>query len=106
MWWVALTAALLLGAAAMYRRRKSESAESSASFGPSKVVIRIFSCAAGGLCFGYLLFQLTNSTLSYYLGALLFSALAYLVTELLYWKSLKQLFRHSIPYCGVLARCV
>lgn len=103
LWWVALTAALLLGAAAMYRRRKSESAESSVSFGPSKVVIRIFSCAAGGLCFGYLLFQLTNSTLSYYLGALLFSALAYLVTELLYWKSLKQLFRHSIPYCGVLA---
>ena len=65
----------------MYRRRKSESAESSVSFGPSKVVIRIFSCAAGGLCFGYLLFQLTNSTLSYYLGALLFSALAYLVTD-------------------------
>lgn len=68
LWWVALTAALLLGAAAMYRRRKSESAESSVSFGPSKVVIRIFSCAAGGLCFGYLLFQLTNSTLSYYLA--------------------------------------
>lgn len=102
LWWGFLTLVLLGAALAFYRRRKSESAESTVSYGPVKFVVRVLSSGAGGMLFSYLIYNLTRSMWSYLVCFVLCSMVLYVVTELVYWKTLRRLHRHLLSYGAVL----
>lgn len=102
LWWVFLTLVLLGAALAFYRRRKSESAESTVSYGPAKLVIRVLSSGAGGMLFAFLVYNLTPNMSAYLISFVLSSMVLYVVTELVYLKTLRRLYRHLLPYGAVL----
>ncbi len=102
LWWVTMAVLLTLFALFLYCRRKSESAESTVSYGPVKLAIRVLSSGTGGMLFGYLVYLATQNHLYYLWGTAIASLLAYVVTELVYTKTLRRLHRHLIPYGGVL----
>jgi hypothetical protein len=101
LWNILLMVVLILAGGIFYKKRKSEDAESTAAYGPSKIAIRILSCTAGSLVFGSLVYIVTRSSISFYVSVFVVSIVAYLVTELLYHHTLQELKKHLVPYTAV-----
>jgi ABC-2 type transport system permease protein len=103
-WWILFTAALLVGSVQLYKRRKSECAESSFAFPLPKIVIRFMVTAVAGLGFGLILQSATNSAANFILGIISGSLAAHLVTEAVYsrgFSQLKKSFRYYLLFAAV-----
>lgn len=99
-WWVAMTFILLVSSLFLYRRRKSESAESNFAFPIPKIVIRFMVTAVSGLGFGMILHSFTSSTINFFIGLVLGSIAAHIAVEAIYSRGFKQMKR-SFAYYGL-----
>lgn len=104
-WWLCFTAVLLIGSILLYRRRKSESAESAFTF-PLPVIIRFIGSFAAALGVGIIFFDLfnnnsgTSNNLYFGLGALIGSLLVHTIIEAVYSRGFKKLKRSLIYYAA------
>lgn len=105
LWWALVTVLLLAGCVLVYRKRKSEAAENHFSYPVLRVAIRFLASAAFGLICGTTFGSLTNSSLAFYLAVLIGSALAHVVTQVIWVRGVKQLTR-SLPAYGALVVCL
>lgn len=104
LWWILFTAVLLIGSIWLYKRRKSECAESSFAFPLPKIVIRFMVTAAAGLGLGLILQSTTNSTFNFFLGIITGSLAAHIVTEVVYsrgFSQLKRSFRYYLLFAAI-----
>ena len=101
LWWIFLTAALIVGAVYLYKNRKSECAESHFAFPLPKIFIRFIATGAAGLAFALVfLMALDDSDFSFFIGLLTGSLAAHIVAEAVYGRGFKGL-KKSFAYYGV-----
>jgi hypothetical protein len=101
-WWIVLTLILLAGAILLYRKRKSECAESNFAFPIPKVVIRFMITAVAGLGFGLILQATTTNLSSFFIGLTAGSLAAHIVVEVVYSRGFQQIRRSFVHY-GIFA---
>jgi hypothetical protein len=101
-WWIVLTLILLAGAVLLYRKRKSECAESNFAFPIPKVVIRFMITAVAGLGFGLILQATTTNLSSFFIGLVAGSLAAHIVVEAVYSRGFQQIRRSFVHY-GIFA---
>lgn len=105
--WAVLTAVFLALGLWAHRRRQSEDAGNSLRGRPLKTALRILACAAAGMFLArqvqshevMLVRAGTMSTLIVLVSALAGILVAWVLSELLYYRSAKGLFRH-LPHLG------
>lgn len=102
-WWIFFVAALFVLVIVVFRVRKSEYAESSASFLLPRAVFRLIGSAAGGLGLGLIFGMITSSNLFLALGVVLGSFLTHLITQAVWARGLRQFWRTLPAYVVVLA---
>lgn len=102
-WLALLTVLMFLLAFWLYRKRKSELAESPLTCPSLKIVIRVLGSTAAGMLGGYLVYQMGQNGFAFLIGTVVISLLVYLLTELLYFKSFRLLKHHLPAYGGALA---
>lgn len=101
LWWVLVTAVLLAGCILVYRKRKSEAAENNLSYPGLRIIIRFIISGAIGLGCAIFFGNLSGSNVVFYLTAVLASALAHVVTQVVWVRGLRELTR-SLGYYAVL----
>nr|WP_319489069.1 hypothetical protein [uncultured Caproiciproducens sp.] len=101
-WWIVFTFLLLAGTVFLYKRRKSECAESSFAFPIPKNVIRFMITAVVGLGFGLLLQSSSGNSANFFIGLVSGSLAAHIVVEAIYSRGFKQLKKSFAGY-GVFA---
>lgn len=99
-WWIVLTALLLTGSVLLYRRRRSESAEDNFAFPLPKFVVRFLVTAVGGLGFGLILSEASNT--AFFIGVLFGSLATHVIIEVIYSRGFQQL-KKSFAWYGVFA---
>lgn len=102
LWWVLVTAVLLAGCILVYRKRKSESAENNLSYPGLRIIIRFIISGAVGLGCAIFFGNHSGSNLVFYLTAVIASALAHVVTQVVWVRGLRELTR-SLGYYAALA---
>lgn len=102
-WWIFFVAALFVLVIVVFRIRKSEYAESSASFLLPRAVFRLIGSAAGGLGLGLIFGMITSSNLVLAVGILLGSFLTHLITQAVWARGLRQFWRTLPAYVVLLA---
>lgn len=102
-WWICLSAIFIALGIWVYNRRKSEAAQSVEAYTPAKLFVRIMASACAGMAVAAItLNQGGPGWFTFSLAFILGSVIAYICTELLYKKTLRQLHRHLAPYAGVM----
>jgi len=101
-WWIIFTLILLTGSILLYKKRKSECAESSFAFPLPKIVIRFMVTAVSGLGIGLILQSSTQEPANFFVGLVAGSLAAHIVVEAVYSRGFKQL-KKSFLYYGVFA---
>lgn len=103
-WWILLTIVLFAACIALYRKRKSESAENNFAFPLPKIIIRFTATAAVGLGLGYLFISMTanNNQFYFFLGVFLGSLITHIIAEVIYSRGFKGL-KKSFVYYGAFA---
>ncbi len=101
-WWIIFTLTLFAGSILLYKKRKSECAESGFAFPIPKVVIRFMVTAAAGLGLGMLLHTSTSvsSSFNFFIGVISGSLAAHIIVEAVYSRGFKQM-RHSFSWYGI-----
>lgn len=99
-WWIVLTLIMLAASVLLYKKRKSECAESSFAFPIPKIIIRFIVTAVAGLGMGLLFQMSTNSPFSFFIGLAAGSLAAHIVVEAVYSRGFKQM-RRSFAYYGI-----
>lgn len=99
-WWILLTAAMLAGSVFLYKKRKSESAESSFAFPIPKILIRFLLTAVGGMGFGLILSS--GGPANFWVGLIAGSLIAHVVVEGIYSRGFR-LLKKSFRWYGVFA---
>ncbi|MDF1493645.1 ABC transporter permease [Caproiciproducens sp. CPB-2] len=97
-WWIVFTLVLLAGTVLLYRKRRSECAESSFAFSLPKNGIRFMITAVTGLGLGLLLQSGTESSGNFFIGLIAGSLAAHIVTETIYSRGFKQLKKSFVGY--------
>ncbi len=97
-WWVLFTIVLLVGAALLYKRRKSECAESNFAFPIPKIIIRFMITAVSGIGFGLVLLSSSSVPSNFYIGVVSGSLAAHIVVEAVYSRGFKQMKQSSVYY--------
>ena len=92
-WWIVLPILMLAAAIAVYRRRKSESAENTISMPAIKIFIRMITTFAAGLGFGFLLYMFFSDEKAFFIGVLAGSVAAHVVAEALYSRGFKGMLK-------------
>ena len=101
LWWCLFTVLLLAASILVYRKRKSEYAENSFSFPALRTVIQFLISAACGLGCGVIFGEILNQNWVFFLAVLVGSAVAHVVSQMLWAKGLRN-FKKSLPVYGVL----
>jgi ABC-2 type transport system permease protein len=101
-WWIALTLILLAASIMLYKKRKSECAESSFAFPIPKIVIRLIITAVAGIGFGMVLQSVTSVPWNFFLGLITGSLAAHIVVEAVYSRGFQQMKR-SFAWYGIFA---
>lgn len=101
LWWILLTLVMLCGAVALYKKRKSESAENSLAFPLPKILIRFLLTAVGGMGFGLIL-NSNGGPINFFIGLAAGSLIAHTVVECIYSRGFKHL-KKSFEWYGVFA---
>lgn len=103
-WWIFLTIVLVAACIALYRKRKSESAENNFAFPLPKIIIRFTATAAVGLGLGFLFISMTanNNQFYFFLGVFLGSLITHIIAEVIYSRGFKGL-KKSFVYYGAFA---
>ncbi len=101
-WWIVFTLILLAGSILLYKKRKSECAESNFAFPLPKIVIRFMITAVVGLGLGLVLHMSTNNPANFFIGVVSGSLAAHIVVEAIYSRGFKQL-KKSFVYYGIFA---
>ena len=99
-WWVFLAAVMAVAAVVLYRKRKSECAESNFAFPLPKIFIRFIATGAAGFACALVFFSTLNSDASFWVGLLAGSFAAHIIAEAVYGRGFKGLKR-SFGYYGV-----
>ena len=97
-WWMLFTVVLLVGAILLYKRRKSECAESNFAFPIPKIIIRFMITAVSGIGFGLVLLSSTSVPSNFYIGVVSGSLAAHIVVEAIYSRGFKQIKRSFVYY--------
>jgi hypothetical protein len=99
-WWILLTIVLFAACIALYRKRKSESAENNFAFPLPKIIIRFTATAAVGLGLGFVFISMTanNNQFYFFLGVLLGSLITHIIAEVIYSRGFKGLKKSFICY--------
>lgn len=100
LWWALFTAALLCLTVYGYRRRKSETAKSSPVYAILQYGLRILTGAAFGVLAAYAASKVSYSSIWVLLVAAAAVLFLFLLTESLYYKTLRNAVRH-LPCFGV-----
>ena len=101
-WWVFFTVFLALSCVYLYRRRKSEAAESHLAYRIPKGVIRFLVTAVGGFGLGFILFWVYSSTANFLTGVLLGSLAAHIIVEAIYSRGFSRMKRSFGGYAAFL----
>ncbi len=103
-WWILLTIVLFAACIALYRKRKSESAENNFAFPLPKIIIRFTATAAVGLGLGFLFISMTanNNQFYFFLGVFLGSLITHIIADVIYSRGFKGL-KKSFVYYGAFA---
>ncbi|HBC27269.1 MAG TPA: ABC transporter permease, partial [Ruminococcaceae bacterium] len=99
-WWVFLAAVMAVVTVVLYRKRKSECAESNFAFPLPKIFIRFIATGAAGFACALIFFSALNSDASFWVGLLAGSLAAHIIAEAVYGRGFKGLKR-SFGYYGV-----
>lgn len=99
-WWIVLTLIMLAGSILLYKKRKSECAESGFAFPIPKIIIRFIVTAVAGLGMGLLFQMSTSGPFSFFIGVVAGSLSAHIVVEAVYSRGFKQMKR-SFGYYGI-----
>ena len=97
-WWIFLTVLLIVASLLLYKRRKSEYAESTYSFSPLKEGMKFLVSASSAFGLGYIAALIYQSDLVFILFALLGALAANTVVEALYSRGLRHFARGTITY--------
>lgn len=95
-WWIAMTALLLFGSIWLYRRRRSEAAEDNFAFPIPKIVIRFLVSAVGGIGFGLILSEASDT--AFFIGVLFGSLATHVIVEAIYSRGFKNLKKSFLWY--------
>ncbi len=101
-WWVILTLVMIAASVFLYKKRKSECAESNFAFPIPKIVIRFIVTAVSGIGIG-LLFEMATSaagSFNFFIGVAAGSLAAHIVVEAVYSRGFKQMKR-SFAWYGI-----
>lgn len=103
-WWAFFTAAVFAASLLLYRRRKSESAESQFAFPVPKAAVRFLASFAAALCMGMIFLYLSNGNYTVYFltGALIGSLCTHIIAEGVYSRGFKGLWK-SLRFYGLFA---
>ena len=93
---------LVIASCLLYRRRKSECAESSFAFPLPKYIICFVATAASALLAGQVFLSVNNTTANYFAGLIIGSVLAHIISEAIYSRGFKGL-KKSFKAYGVFA---
>ncbi|MFU0831903.1 MAG: ABC transporter permease [Oscillospiraceae bacterium] len=95
-WWIAMTVLLLAGSVWLYRKRKSETAEDNFAFPIPKIIIRFLVSAVGGIWFGLMLSEASDT--AFFIGVLFGSLATHIILETIYSRGFKNLKKSFLWY--------
>lgn len=101
LWWVLVTAVLLVGCILVYRKRKSEAAENNFSYPVLRIIIRFIISGAMGLGCAIFFGSLSKSNVVFYVTAVLASLLTHGITQVIWVRGFRELTRSLIYYAGL-----
>ena len=102
-WWILLTLVLFAASILLYRKRKSECAESNFAFPIPKTIIRFVATFAAAVCTGMIFIAMfENSTFNFLFGAVIGSLCTHVIAEAVYSRGFKGL-KKSFLYYGIFA---
>lgn len=104
-WWAVFGAALLVLAAVLYRRRKSEAAQSSFAFSVPRAVIRVLVTAAAGFGTAFLLVWVLAMPGMVLPGLAIGSVLGHVLTEAVFSRGFHTQ-KKALPAFGIYAACM
>lgn len=104
-WWAALIVVFLLGSIFYYIHRKSECAEDHFSFPLIRGILRFLVSAASGLALGLMLGGLLDSNLIFLIGILVGSAIAHVVSQVIWTHSFRR-FWMTVPAYAAMLACI
>ncbi len=99
-WWIVLTLIMIIGSVLLYKKRKSECAESNFAFPIPKIMIRFIVTAVAGLGMGLLFQEASSSPSTFFIGIVAGSLAAHIVVEAVYSRGFKQMKR-SFAWYGI-----
>ena len=98
LWWVFLTAVIIVGAALYFRQRKSEMAGVPFACKAPFLVTRFLVTLVVGLFFGFMFYQIRNNLILYAVGVLIGSFTSHLVIEVILSRGFGSFGRSLISY--------
>ncbi|HEX3039443.1 MAG TPA: hypothetical protein VHP54_04045 [Caproiciproducens sp.] len=101
-WWILFTLILFAGSLLLYKKRKSECAESSFAFPIPKIIIRFIITAVAGIGFGMILMMATSLPANFFIGVVSGSLAAHIVVEAVYSRGFQQM-KKSFTWYAVFA---
>lgn len=100
LWWLLMTVVMLVGAVLLYKRRKSECAESSFAFPLPQNTIRFVATMAAAFTGGKLFLNTLGDASSFFIGAAVASIFTHVVAQAIYGRGFRGLKR-SFGYYGI-----
>lgn len=100
LWWIFMGIATAALALVLYRRRKSECAESNYAFPMPKHVIRFVATTAAGLAGGLIFQSVFSSVSGFFTGVFVASLVTHVIAEAIYGRGFKGL-KKSFAYYGI-----
>ena len=98
LWWMLLTAVIVIGAALYFRQRKSEMAGIPFACKAPFLITRFLATLVVGLFFGYLFYQIRGNLGLYVAGVLIGSMTTHLVIEVILSRGFRSFGRSLISY--------
>lgn len=100
LWWIFAALAMAVLALVLYRKRKSECAESNYAFPIPKHFIRFVATTAAGLAGGLIFQSVFSSASGFFTGVLVASLVTHIIAEAIYGRGFKGL-KKSFAYYGI-----